>query len=276
MTNLAVKTIKFTADIALYLFAAMFLFPLYWMITGAFKDQTSSVKFPPEFIPTHPTLVNFKKLVSDGLIFHWLYNSVFVSVITTIGVCLVASMAGYALTKRQFKGAQIVFTVIVVVMFIPRQITLVPLFTMMRDLNLVGSLASVILPVICLPFGVFLMKQFSHSVPTELLEAGRIDGCSELGLFFNIFLPVVKPAIGALAIFVFTYAWNDFLWQLVMLNDQKQMTINVGIATMVTEYVANYGLQMAAATLGFLPVFIVFIAFQRYFVKGITMGSVKG
>ncbi|WP_282936036.1 carbohydrate ABC transporter permease [Paenibacillus sp. RC67] len=274
--NLAARTIKLAADIVLYIFAALFLFPLYWMMTGAFKDQTSSVKFPPEFIPSHPTLVNFKKLITDGMIFHWLYNSVFVSVIATISVCLVASMAGYALTKRQFKGAKLVFTIIVIVMFIPRQITLVPLFTMMRDLHLVGTLASVILPVICLPFGVFLMKQFSHSVPTELLEAGRIDGCSELGLFFNIFLPVVKPAIGALAIFVFTYAWNDFLWQLVMLNDQKQMTINVGIATMVTEYVANYGLQMAAATLGFLPVFIVFIAFQRYFVKGITMGSVKG
>ncbi|MCS7464794.1 carbohydrate ABC transporter permease [Paenibacillus doosanensis] len=276
MTNAAARTIKFTADAALYFFAALFLFPLYWMITGAFKDQTSSVKFPPELVPSHPTLVNFNKLITDGLIFHWLYNSVFVSVVATVGVCLVASMAGYALTKRQFRGAKLVFTIIVVVMFIPRQITLVPLFTMMRDLNLVGTLASVILPVICLPFGVFLMKQFSHSVPTELLEAGRIDGCSELGLFFNIFLPVVKPAIGALAIFVFTYAWNDFLWQLVMLNDQKQMTINVGIATMVTEYVANYGLQMAAATLGFLPVFLVFIAFQRYFVKGITMGSVKG
>ncbi|MCZ8513248.1 carbohydrate ABC transporter permease [Paenibacillus filicis] len=276
MGNLGFKAVKIAADAVLYLLAALFIFPLYWMTTGAFKDQTSSVAFPPELIPSAPTLVNFRKLVGDGMIFHWLYNSIFTSVIATAGVCLVASMAGYALTKRKFWGANHSFTLIVVVMFIPRQITLVPLFTMMRDLNLVGTLASVILPVICLPFGVFLMKQFSQSVPTELLEAGKIDGCSELGLFFRIFLPVIKPAIGALAIFAFTYTWNDFLWQLVMLSDHAKMTINVGIATMVTEYVANYGLQMAAATLGFLPVFVMFIGFQRYFVKGITMGSLKG
>ncbi|MFE5323680.1 carbohydrate ABC transporter permease [Paenibacillus sp. NPDC056579] len=276
MPQAAVKSVKMAADLLLYVVAALFIFPLYWMITGAFKDQTSSMKFPPELFPSSPTLVNFNKLIEDGTIFVWLYNSVFVSVVSTAAICLVAAMAGYALTKRKFPGADYAFGIIVIAMFIPRQITLVPLFTMMRDLHLVNNLASVILPVICLPFGVFLMKQFSQSVPTELMEAGRIDGCSELGLFFRIFLPVVKPALGALAIFAFTYAWNDYLWQLVMLSDHKKMTMNVGISTMVTEYVANYGLQMAAATLGFIPVFGVFIAFQKYFVKGITMGSVKG
>ncbi|MCD1261766.1 carbohydrate ABC transporter permease [Paenibacillus athensensis] len=274
--GIAVRAGKLAADAILLVFAVFFIFPLYWMITGAFKDQTSSMKFPPELIPSSPTLANFQKLIADGEIFRWLYNSVVVSAVSTAAVLLVAAMAGYALTKRKFPGAGWAFTVIVVVMFIPRQITLVPLFTMMRDLHLVGTLASVILPTVCLPFGVFMMKQFSHSIPTELLEAGKIDGCSELGLFFRIFVPVVKPALAALAIFTFTYAWNDFLWQLVMLSDHTRMTINVGIATMVTEYVANYGLQMAAAAFGFVPVFVVFVAFQQYFVKGITLGSVKG
>lgn len=267
---------KFLSNILLYALAAVFLFPLYWMVTGAFKNQSSTVKIPPDWFPTSPTLVNFKNLFEDGSVFYWLSNSVIISVVSTVGVCLVASMAGYALTKRKFKGAGIVFTVILIAMFIPRQITLVPLFTMMRDLGLVNNLLSVILPVLTIPFAVFMMKQFSDSVPTELLEAGRIDGCSELGIFFRLFLPIVKPAIGALSIFAFTYAWNDYLWQLIMLSDNTKMTMNVGIATLVSEYVANYGMQMAAATIGFVPVLAVFVLFQGYFVKGITLGGVKG
>ncbi|WP_409344353.1 carbohydrate ABC transporter permease [Paenibacillus sp. MBLB4367] len=276
MASAATHSLKFVANLILYLFAALFLFPLYWMVTGAFKDQSSAVKFPPELFPSVPTTVNFDKLIEAGQVFKWLGNSVIVSVAATAGVCLVASMAGYALTKKRFVGAKTLFTAIVIAMFIPRQITLVPLFTMMKEMSLVNNLASVILPVISIPFAVFLMKQFSQSVPTELLEAGKMDGCSELGLFFRIFLPVVKPAIGALAIFAFTQSWNDYLWQLIMLSDSNKMTINVGISTLVTEYVANYGLQMAAATLGFIPVFIVFLVFQKYFVKGITLGGVKG
>jgi multiple sugar transport system permease protein len=276
MPKAAVHSIKFTANVVLYALAALFLFPLYWMLSGAFKDQSSAVKFPPELFPSMPTTANFDKLIEGGMIFKWLGNSVIISVLATAGVCLVASMAGYALTKKRFAGSKLMFTAIVIAMFIPRQITLVPLFTMMVEMKLVNNLASVILPVISIPFAVFLMKQFSHSVPTELLEAGKIDGCSELGLFFRIFLPIVKPALGALAIFAFTQSWNDYLWQLIMLSDNSKMTINVGISTLVTEYVANYGLQMAAATIGFVPVFIVFIVFQKYFVKGITLGSVKG
>ncbi|MBP1965270.1 carbohydrate ABC transporter permease [Paenibacillus aceris] len=267
---------KVLGNILLYVSAALFIFPLYWMVTGAFKNQSSSVKIPPDWIPTKITMANFYNLINDGSIFYWLYNSGFVSVVATVGVVLIASMAGYALTKRKFKGSEFFFSAVLIAMFIPRQITLVPLFTMMRDLGLVNNLASAILPVLTIPFAVFMMKQFSESVPTELLEAGRIDGCSEIGLFFKLFFPIIKPAIGALAIFTFTYAWNDYLWQLIMLSDKTKMTINVGISTLVSEYVANYGLQMAAASLGFIPVFLIFISFQKYFVKGITLGGVKG
>lgn len=276
MAKASFTVVKILANILLYVFAALFIFPLYWMITGAFKNQSSTVKVPPDWFPVDPTFANFSNLFKDGSVFVWLYNSVVVSVVATVGVLILASMAGYALTKRRFKGAALFFSVILIAMFIPRQITLVPLFTMMRDLGLVNTLTSAVLPVLTLPFAVFMMKQFSESVPTELLEAGRIDGCSELGLFIKLFLPVIKPAIGALAIFTFTYAWNDYLWQLIMLSNNSKMTMNVGIATLVSEYVANYGLQMAASTIGFIPVFIIFIMFQSYFVKGITLGGVKG
>lgn len=273
---MAAKIWKVSADVLLYALAAFFLFPLYWMITGSFKDQSTTIKIPPEFIPLSPKLVNYTRLLKDGDIFHWLYNSIFVGVVATAASCLIATMAGYALTKHRFKGRDLLFGAVITTMLIPRQLGLVPMFTMMRELNLVNTLWSVILPILALPFGVFLMKQFSQTIPTELIEAGKIDGCGEIGLFTRIFLPVVKPGVGALAIFVFSFSWNDYLWQLVMLSDNAKMTVNVGISTLVSEFVANYGAQMAAATLGFIPIFIVFLSFQQYFVKGITVGSVKG
>ncbi|QHT59665.1 carbohydrate ABC transporter permease [Paenibacillus lycopersici] len=270
------RTLKIAANVVLYVAAGLFIFPLYWMATGSFKNQTSSLKFPPELFPSSPVLANYRNLIKAGDVFYWLFNSVFVSTVASFLICLICAMAGYALTKRKFAGASAAFGIIVIAMFIPKQITLVPLFSMMRGLGLVNHLSSVILPLLALPFGVFLMKQFSQAVPTELLEAGKIDGCTEIGLFFRIFLPIVKPATGALAIFAFTTVWNDYLWQLIMLSGPHKMTINVGISSLISEYNAQYGLQMAAATIGFIPVFIVFIAFQKHFVKGITLGGVKG
>jgi multiple sugar transport system permease protein len=268
--------LKWASNFILYALAAFFLFPLYWMITGSFKDQSTTIKIPPEFFPSNPTLINYLQLTENSMIYYWLLNSVLVAVISTVLACMIATMAGYAFTKHEFTGRVVIFGAVITTMLIPRQLGLVPMFSLMVDLNLVNTLTSAILPVLALPFGVFLMKQFSQTVPKELLEAGKMDGCSEIGLFTRIFLPVVKPGVGALAIFIFSFAWNDYLWQLVMLGDNKKMTINVGISTLISEYVANYGAQMAAATLGFIPIFIVFLTFQKYFVKGITVGSVKG
>lgn len=263
-------------SILLYVFALFFIFPLYWMISGSFKNQTYSLKMPPDLIPVHPVWSNYAKLIEQGYIFKWLWNSVAVSSMATAVVCLIATMAGYALTKKQFAGRDFLFAIIVACMLIPRQVTLVPLFTMMRDFDLVNTLTGVILPILSMPISVFLMRQFSQTIPSELLEAGRIDGCSELRLFGNLFLPVVKPGIGALAIFTFSLTWNDYMWQLIMLNQKDRMTVPIGITSLVGEYVQNYGMQMAGATLAFIPVLLVFLIFQKHFVKGITVGSVKG
>lgn len=267
---------RFLNDLLLYGLAALFLFPLYWMITGSFKDQTAAIQIPPEFFPRLPTLINYIRLVEKGGIFQWLWNSTTVAVLSTFFTCILATMAAYALTKKQFIGRNLIFMAIIATMLIPRELGLVPMFILMRDLGLINSLSSAILPVVVLPFSVFLMRQFSMTIPNELLEAGRIDGCSEIRLFTNIFLPVVKPGIGALAIFTFSTAWNDYLWQLVMLSSPDKRTLPVGIASLLSEYVAQYGMQMAASTIGFIPIFIVFIMFQKHFVKGITLGGIKG
>lgn len=270
------KALKWAVDLVLYLCALFFLFPIYWMITGSFKSQSMAIRIPPELFPSSPTTANYTKLFAESEVVRWLLNSVLMAGGATLLTCAVATMAGYAFTKHRFTGQAVLFGLVIVTMMIPRQLGLVPLFTLMRNLHLVNNGWSVILPVLALPFAAFLMKQFSQTVPNELLEAGKIDGCSELALFARLFVPVVKPGIGALAIFVFSFTWNDYLWQLIMLSDEAKMTINVGISTLVSEFSANYGAQMAAATMGFIPIFVVFIAFQRYFVKGITVGSVKG
>ncbi|WNQ13260.1 carbohydrate ABC transporter permease [Paenibacillus aurantius] len=267
---------KWGSDLLLYALAIFFLFPLYWMITGSFKSQSITIKMPPELIPYQPVLTNYKSLMKSSAVFDWLINSVLVAGLATVFTCLIATMAGYALTKKRFAGRGLIFGAIIATMMVPRQLGLVPMFILMRDLHLVNHLASVILPTLALPFGVFLMRQFSLTVPNELLEAGRMDGCSEIGLFTRIFLPYVQPGIGALAIFIFSFSWNDYLWQLVMLSDTHKMTINVGISTLISEFNANYGMQMAGATLGFIPVLAMFLMFQKYFVRGITVGGVKG
>lgn len=270
------KLFRLLVNIVLYSLAAFFLFPLYWMITGSFKEQSVTIQIPPEFFPKNPTLANYIDLFESSSILLWLWNSIVVSVVATVLTCIIATMAGYALTKKKFTGQNLIFIAVITTMLIPRQLGLVPMFTLMRDLNLVNTLTSVILPILALPFAVFLMKQFSQTVPRELLEAGRMDGCSEIGLFVKVFLPVVRPGVAALGIFIFSFAWNDYLWQLVMLNDDSKLTITVGISTFVSEYVAQYGKQMAAATIGFIPIFVLFLSFQRHFVKGITIGSIKG
>ncbi|MEG1873239.1 MAG: carbohydrate ABC transporter permease, partial [Ruthenibacterium sp.] len=170
----------------------------------------------------------------------------------------------------------VLFGLIVCAMALPKQVILIPLIREMSALNLYNSLWAVIFPTVGWPFGVFLMKQFSETLPSELLEAARIDGAGELRTFLSIVLPIVKPGIGALAIFTFVNTWNDYFMQLIMLKSSEAITVSLGVARLQSEFATNYGLMMAGASLGAVPIIAVFIAFQKYFTQGITMGAVKG
>jgi multiple sugar transport system permease protein len=206
----------------------------------------------------------------------WLVNTVFMAVVAMILTCITATMAGYALAKKRFVGRNLLFTLIVCAMALPKQVILIPLIREMSALGLYDNIWAVILPTVGWPFGVFLMKQFSESIPGEMLEAARIDGASELKTFTSIVVPMVKPGIGALAIFTFINSWNDYFMQLIMLTSSSNLTISLGIATMQAENSTDYGLIMAGAALASVPIILVFIAFQKYFTQGITMGAVKG
>lgn len=284
----------------LVILAILFLFPLYWIVTGSVKEKSEilikageSVKWIPSTISwdsftrlfkTGSTLFEFHIPFTNTTVIgpavpraiRWLFNSVFISAAAMLLTCVTASLAGYALAKKQFVGRAFLFALFVGAMALPKQVILIPLLTVMKNLNLVESPWAVVLPVVGWPFGVFLMKQFSENIPTSLLEAARIDGAGELRTFAHVAFPIIKPGFGALAIFTFINAWNEYPLQLVMLHEPQAKTIALGIAGLQTEMSNDYGLIMAGAALAAIPIIIIFITFQKYFTQGITMGAVKG
>lgn len=253
-----------------------FIFPFYWIMTGAFKSQPATIMVPPQWWPAEPTLENFEKLLLQNPALKWLWNSVITSGVTMILVCLTSALAGYVLAKKRFYGQKILFSVFIAAMALPKQVVLVPLVRIINVMGIHDTLAAVILPLVGWPFGVFLMKQFSENIPTELLESARMDGCGEIRTFVSIAFPIVKPGFAALAIFTFINTWNDYFMQLVMLSSRDNLTISLGVATMQAEMATNYGLIMAGAFLSAVPIVAVFLIFQKSFTQGITMGAVKG
>lgn len=255
--------------------ALFFIFPFYWIVTGAFKVQNVAIAIPPEWFPLQPTLDNWVKLFEAPAL-RWLFNSFFVAFSTMVLVCVTASMAGYVLAKKQFPGRKLVFWTFIAAMSLPKQVILIPLVNILADFRWIDTYQSLIFPAVAWPFGIFLMKQFTQTLPVELIEAAKIDGCSEWRIFTDIVLPIVKPGIGALAIFTFMSSWNDYFSQLIFIRSKAMQTLPLGVALMQQEFTTNYGVLMAGAALASLPMILIFLAFQKYFTQGITMGAVKG
>lgn len=261
--------------IVLIIMAVLFIFPVYWIVTGSFKDAAAINAVNPKWFPHNPTLDNYIRLFNQPAL-RWLFNSVLIAVLAMGLTCITAAMAGYALAKKRFAGQKLLFTILICAMALPKQVVLVPLLKEMSFLHLHDTIWAVVLPTVGWPFGIFLMKQFSETIPGEMLEAVRIDGAGEIQTFTTIVLPIVKPGIGALAIFTFISTWNDYFLQLIMLNSNNTLTISLGIAKLQAEMSNDFGLIMAGAALGAVPIIAIFLMFQKYFTQGITMGAVKG
>ena len=266
---------KVFAVVILIMLAIFFLVPLYWIVTGSFKSAIDINAKVPVWFPMNPTMGNYDKLFAKPA-FLWLFNIVFISAMAMILTCITAALAGYALGKKRFYGRTILFTIIICAMALPKQVIVIPLAQEMKLLHMSDTLWAVILPTVGWPFGVFLMKQFSETIPNEILEAARVDGAGELKTFFSVVFPMIKPGIGALAIFTFVNTWNDYFLQLVMLTSEEKWTLPLAIANMQGEMSSDFGLIMAGAALASIPIIVVFIAFQKYFTQGIAMGAVKG
>ena len=266
---------KIFVVIVLALLAVFFIFPLYWILTGSLKDAITINARTPQWFPLEPTLDNYVRLFKQPAI-QWLLNTIITAVAAMALTCITAALAGYALAKKRFWGQTVLFSLLVCAMALPKQVIVIPLLQEMSALGLNNNLLAVILPTVGWPFGIFLMKQFSETIPTEMLEAARIDGASEVRTFVSIVFPMVKPGVGALAIFTFVNTWNDYFLQLIMLQRREVLTISTGIARLQGEVSSDFGLIMAGAALAAIPIVAVFLMFQKYFTQGITMGAVKG
>jgi len=263
------------------LLALFFLMPLYWMVIGSLREMIGTMA-APELWPAHPTLRNYIDLFSTNYpVLRWMLNSFLIAGITTFLSVLVCCTMGYAFGKKQFPGKNLLFLLILVTMMLPKQASLIPLFILTKKLGLIDTIWGVILPSISWPYGVFLMRQFMQEVPDDLIECARIEGAGELRIFSRIVMPLVKPAVSTLSIIMFMQAWGDFMWQLIILKSKENWTMNVGLSVLIQNAsgganVINYGLAMAGGCFAALPVIIIFLACQKYFIRGVTLGAVKG
>jgi multiple sugar transport system permease protein len=252
------------------------LFPLYWLFVTSLSPQQFLVKVPPEVWPRDLTLVNYQRLFGTTPVVRWLANTLLIGGAITVFHLLFDSMAGYAFAKRQFPGRNLLFWLVLSTLTVPAQVTLIPVFFLLKDLNLLDSYPGVILPGFADVFGVFLMKQYIQTLPSELESAGRVDGASDWQIYRHIILPLCTPALAVLAIFTFQRYWNGFILPLVVLRDSYKYPIQVGLATLQGEFNTDYGMLMTGAAVAAVPMMVVFFAFQRYFVEGIRIGGVKG
>jgi multiple sugar transport system permease protein len=251
--------------------------PFVWMLLGAFKPNRELITTTPTLLPDDFTLSNFSELFTKLDFATYFFNSTLIAVIVTLANLLFCSMAGYALAKLHFRGRNALMGLVLATLMVPGSVTLVPLFVLMSKLGLVNTYAAVILPYAAGAFGVFLMRQFMLSLPSDLLDQARVDGAGEWTIFWRIVLPLVKPALATLGIFQFLATWNNFLWPLVVLTDESKYTLPVALATFaIGQNKAEYGLLMAGAVALVAPVILVFLLLQRHFTQTIAMTGLKG
>ncbi|WP_045556169.1 carbohydrate ABC transporter permease [Streptomyces sp. FxanaA7] len=250
--------------------------PFLWMLSGSFKPEADIRRVPPVLIPTAPTMANYGELFSTLDFTSMFANSVIVALAVTAGNLIFCSMLGYALAKLEFRGKRAVFLLVMGTLMIPGLVTFVPLYVLVSNMQLTGSLLGLILPFLAGPFGVFLMRQFISTLPDELIDAARVDGCRELAIFWKIVLPLTKPALATLGIITFLGSWNNFLWPLVVAQNESQYTLPVGLALASSgQSFTVFGILLAGAVVVLLPVMLVFLVFQRQFVAGIATTGLK-
>jgi multiple sugar transport system permease protein len=280
-TALVSPVIRRLPLLALYLvlLAVMALIagPFLWMISNAFKDQTTIFANPPAWLPSQPILDNYVAAWTQVPFGLFLLNSLKVAGLITIGQLITCSMAAYAFARLRFPGREVVFGIYLSSLMVPSQVTIIPLYILMSNLGLVDTHAALILPALASAFGTFLLRQFFLTIPRELEEAAIIDGAGLMRVFLTIILPLSRPALATLAIFTFTYFWNDFFTPLIFLDSQQNLTLPVGLVVLQGQYaVTSPAVMFAGVCMAILPVLIVFLIGQRYIIAGITLTGLKG
>jgi multiple sugar transport system permease protein len=259
-----------------FIFGILTLFPFIWMISTSFKTQKEVYRSSMSIIPESFSFDNYIIAFESAPMPRYMFNSILVSGVSTLGVVITSILAGYALSRIQFPFRNTLFIIILGTMMIPHQSIMIPSFILMKNFGWLDSYMVLIIPFLVYPFAVFILRNFFMAIPKELEEAAFLDGCSRLQLLYKIFVPISLPAVASVVIFNFTYIWNDFFWPLVMTKSVDIRTVQVGLAMLKSEFLLQWPMLMAATVLSSIPIFIVYLMFQKYFVKGSVSSGVKG
>jgi len=266
-------------NVAVAFFGVIISLPLIWMVSSSFKPLSEIYSFPPTLVPQNFTLANYERLLSEWPFMNWYGNSLLVAIFLTVSQLFFCSLAGFGFAKYRFRGKTPLFVLLLGSTMIPFQLILVPLFILMSQLRWTDSYLSLTIPFMAPAIGIFLMRQFILSIPTEIMEAARMDGASEFGIYWRVMIPLMRPALATVGILQFLATWNNFLWPLAVLRNLVNMTLPVGLSTMMGGVTAGseppIGPAMAAATLVIIPVMVVFILMQGQYIAGLTAASVK-
>ncbi|WP_192840927.1 carbohydrate ABC transporter permease [Bacillus sp. 522_BSPC] len=249
--------------------------PFYWMVVGATNPSGDVLAFPPKLIPGDYLLENLRNLSNSIDIMKAVTNSSIIAIVFVLVSLLICSAAGYAFAKFTFKGSNLIFASFLLAMMIPYQATIIPLFQIFGAIDWINTYQAIILPQICYPFAIFLIRQNMQGIPDSLIEAARIDGAGEFFIFFKIALPTMKPALAAVGIFLFTHQWNNFMWPLIVMTTQENYTLPVALSTLAGLNSIDYGQLMLGTAISVIPVMAVFLILQKHFISGILGGSIK-
>ncbi|WP_098445765.1 carbohydrate ABC transporter permease [Bacillus sp. es.036] len=255
--------------------AFIMLVPFLWMVSTSLKPDGATMVLPPELVPNQPTTQNYEQVTQQFPMVRFLWNSVVVAVLTTIGQMIFSSMAAYAFARMQFRGRDKLFLLYLATMMVPTQVTMIPQFILIKQFGWLDSYPGLIIPTMFAVFGTFLMRQAMLSIPRELEEAAFMDGANHFQVFYRVCLPLIKPMLAALGIFTFMQSWNNFLWPLIVISNKELATLPLGLSLLQGRWGTDWGLMMAGVVISVLPILIVYLFAQKYFIQGMTMSGMK-
>lgn len=276
-TRYGARAIQYAViGLGVLLFAVIMIGPFLWIVVTSFKTADDVLAYPPTWIPEPATLDNYREVFEQAPFDRFLLNSVIVATVVTISSCFTSSLAGYAFAKFEFLGREVLFLIVLSTLMIPWPVVVIPLYVMIQRLGLLDTYWALVLPGLVSPFGIFMMRQFIRTIPPDLIDAARLDGASEIGIYSRIILPLSKPALAALGILIFITNWDSFLWPVVVTNSVEMRTLPVGLSMFQAQFGVQWHLVTAGIVISALPLFIVYLVFQKQIIEGIALTGMKG
>lgn len=267
---------EIVVHLVLALGAVTMLLPFIWMLSTSVKPPAEVITWPPQFIPRNPTFNNYKEAFSAVPLMRFFLNSMLISTVSTVSILLTSSISGFVFAKYKFPGRNLIFMIILATSMVPFQSYMIPFYLMVSRLGWISTYQGLALPLLVMAFGIFFMRQNIVSIPDELMDAARIDGCSEFRIYWQIILPLSKSAMAALAIFAFKNAWADFIWPLLITNDINLYTMELGLGMFQHRFTVDYGAITAASLVSIFPIITFFVIFRRQIIEGVTLTGIKG